>query len=121
MNKYIIYGGQGKNLKGAIVESEDMDKARKKAHKEFYGAFSCICKRDLICGTVFSEGLNSEFNGVTFKKVQFNFSGNGSGVTTTYNCTIYTKPSEQQIDFIGKSKIDSVIFYNADHVTETLK
>ncbi len=98
--------------KGVIInEPEEQDRYTTllQGNREFYSPFPN--KKDLII----TEVLEIDKNSITkqlFKKVQYHFSGAGAGVTTSYNCTIDTPPTDEQLKFIGESKIDYIKFFN---------
>ena len=89
---WIVSNGKDKAI---LVNAIDSDEARKLGNNYYYSPY--LNRKDLNCTQVYCE--NNHLENKIFKKVQFNSLG---GVTTTYNGTIKTQPTERQIEFLGK-------------------
>lgn len=95
--------------KGIIIKAKDVDDAFKLANKEFYAPYPT--KNDLRTCQRFDINCQKYADGYQIHdKVQFQFTGSGSGVTTSYNCNIHIQPNERQIEFIGESEIEFIKF-----------
>jgi len=109
MKKYIVT-----NLKkGIILEAANVDEAKKLGNREFYSPFRN--EHGLTTIQVYEPNNHlfvSASGNRNFEKVQFHFTGDGSGVTTSYNCNIDTLPTENQLKFIGTSEIYNMTFTN---------
>jgi hypothetical protein len=91
---WLVSNGKDKAI---LINAIDSDEARKLANYNYYNPFRN--EKDLNCTQVYSENNINHLENKIFKKVQFHSMG---GVTTTYEGTIKTKPTERQIEFLGK-------------------
>lgn len=91
---WIVSNGKDKAI---LVNAIDSDEARKLGNNYYYSPFRN--EKDLNFTQVYSDNSINHLENKIFKKVQFNSLG---GVTTTYNGTIKTQPTERQIEFLGK-------------------
>lgn len=111
MEKYIVSNSKG--TKGILVSAEDSDKARAKALDFFYSPYPR--NRAELCVVQVYEKEKHLFVSVKgnkiFDKVQFHSMG---GVTTTYNATIDTEPTQDQLNFLGK-EIVYIKFFDGDN------
>jgi hypothetical protein len=89
---WIVSNGKDKAI---LIKATDSDNARKLANYHYYSPFPS--KKDLNTTQVYCENNHMEHK--VFKKVQFHSCG---GVTTTYDSTIKTKPTQRQIEFLGR-------------------
>jgi len=94
LKMWIVSNGKNKAI---LLNAEDSDKARKLANEFYYSPFRN--EKDLNTTQVYQENSINHLENKVFKKVQFNSLG---GVTTTYEGTIRTKPTQRQKDFLGK-------------------
>jgi len=86
-----------KQDKAILLTAKDSDEARKKANYLFYSPFEN--KKDLNTTQVYDENQHTHLENIIFKYVQFHSCG---GITTSYDSTIKTKPTERQIKFLGR-------------------
>lgn len=93
-NLWLVSNGKNKAI---LVNATDSDNARKLANDYYYSPFKN--EKDLNITQRYSEDNVNHLENKVFKKVQFNSLG---GVTTTYNGTIKTKPTQKQIDFLDR-------------------
>lgn len=114
---YIVTNGKDK---GIIISAKDADDAKRLGNRTFYNNYpaSMIGNKleSLNIVQVYEKGKNL-FNSVngskTFDKVQFHFSGeSGAGVQTLYNSSIDSNLDDDQLEFVGKSKVDYIKFFN---------
>lgn len=113
--KYIVT--DGKDF-GIIISAKDVDEALRKGNREFWSPYPVQVKLTQV--QPYEKGKHSfvrASGNTNFDKVQFHFSGDGAGKVTQYNTNIDVEPTESQKDFIGKSKIDFVKFYNKTKYT----
>jgi hypothetical protein len=89
---WIVSNGKDKAI---LINATDSDNARKLANYHYYSPFPS--KKDLNITQGYCE--HNHMKHKVFRKVQFHSMG---GVTTTYDATINTKPTQQQIDFLGR-------------------
>lgn len=107
MTTYIVTNAQ--QTKGILVQAQDCDQARKKA-RNYYSAFPT---NDLTTVQAYEKEkhLFTSVNGnKKFPYLQFHSLG---GVTTTYNATIDTEPTESQLNFLGKP-IEYIKFFSEE-------
>jgi len=93
-NLWLVSNGKDKAI---LVNATDSDNARKLANDYYYSPWKN--KKDLNTTQRYSEDNINHLENKVFKKVQFNSFG---GVTTTYNGTIKTKPTQRQINFLDR-------------------
>lgn len=93
-NLWLVSNGKDKAI---LVNATDSDNARKLANYYFYSPWEN--KKDLNTTQRYCKNSFMHLENKIFKKVQFNSLG---GVTTTYNGTIKTEPTQRQIDFLNR-------------------
>ena len=103
IKKWLVSDGSSK---GILLMAENCDIARKKANLEFYNPY-LPKKYDLTHCQVYEEN-NHHLKNRLFKKVQYHTMG---GVVTQYDCTIDTKPTQDQLNFLER-EITHIKFYN---------
>ena len=97
MNKQLTWiVSNGKN-KAILLPANSSDEARKKANENFYSPWRN--EKDLNITQVFDENKHCHLENIIFKYVQFHSCG---GVITSYDNTIKTKPTEEQIKFLNR-------------------
>ena len=109
MNKIIVHNGNKGIILFNVPKNEDRFLTMLKGNKDFYLPFAN--KKDLRASEPYEVGKNA-IGLKNFKKVQYHFTGDGSGVVTNYDCNIYTNPTPEQLKFIGNSEIYCITFEN---------
>lgn len=113
--KFIVYNENA----GCIVFAENVDDAIKKANETYLSAFRTYFKKSIFKAVqAYENGKNYGFNlgndsDNIFDNVQFLFNGEGGNGNFTYhNKKVNTKPTKEQLKFMGKSTVYAIRFWN---------